>query len=490
MNFRKIRIEEFDKLKRLSPTNTNWRKYKEQQLKRFINKELDIFVIEEDNTFIAELTINYVSHDLKSETIPNKRVYLEAFRVDKNHQGQGLGQALIAETIQILESEGYTEFTIGVEDDNETAKHIYFKHGFTEAIDKGTGNEFDPSKYTLYLKNIYKDILSKVMLEYNLGQIIANPIRVNGGLSHKMYKVKTNQGTYAVKELNSGIMKREDAYKNFVFSEKVTDIAKENGISAVASIKFNNDIMKKVDEKYYMIFEWLDGYVLKAKEITIEHCKKIGNILAQIHNIDFSSTCNNNFQKETYKMFDWNFYVQKAQEYNKKYVNLILNNQKLLENLNLKSTEAMKCADKNMIISHRDLDRKNVMWQENNPFIIDWEASGYVNPIIEVISTAYYWSGGEIEELDKTKFQSFLNEYKKISHIKIDESIDKLVYANFYSGLNWLEYNLKRSMCIGNKYDNDEIRLAENEVIKSINDIKYNISQIDTIIDIMKKGVN
>ena len=129
MNFRKIRIEEFDKLKRLSPTNTNWRKYKEQQLKRFINKELDIFVIEEDNTFIAELTINYVSHDLKSETIPNKRVYLEAFRVDKNHQGQGLGQALIAETIQILESEGYTEFTIGVEDDNETAKHIYFKHG-------------------------------------------------------------------------------------------------------------------------------------------------------------------------------------------------------------------------------------------------------------------------------------------------------------------------------------------------------------------------
>lgn len=51
---------------------------------------------------------------------------------------------------------GYTEFTIGVENDNEIAKHIYFKLGFTNAIDKGHGDEFDPSEYTLYLKDINK----------------------------------------------------------------------------------------------------------------------------------------------------------------------------------------------------------------------------------------------------------------------------------------------------------------------------------------------
>ena len=46
----------------------------------------------------------------------------------------------------------YKEFTIGVEEDNEKAKHIYFKYGFTEAIDYGKGDEFDPTEYTLYLK--------------------------------------------------------------------------------------------------------------------------------------------------------------------------------------------------------------------------------------------------------------------------------------------------------------------------------------------------
>ena len=40
---------------------------------------------------------------------------------------------------------------------NEIAKHIYFKNGFTEAIEKGHGDEFDPTDYTLYMKSIKKD---------------------------------------------------------------------------------------------------------------------------------------------------------------------------------------------------------------------------------------------------------------------------------------------------------------------------------------------
>jgi ribosomal protein S18 acetylase RimI-like enzyme len=61
---------------------------------------------------------------------------------------------LIYYCINILSNNGYTEFTIGVEDDNEKAKHIYFKYGFTEAIGKGYGDEFDQSSYTLYLMKL------------------------------------------------------------------------------------------------------------------------------------------------------------------------------------------------------------------------------------------------------------------------------------------------------------------------------------------------
>lgn len=159
MNYiiRKITKDEFDRLHDLFPDNEQmWSKYRDMRLKEFEKKEIDVYVIEQDNTFIGELSINYVSHDLDPETIPNRRVYLQAFRLDKKCQGSGLGQKLIQFALSDLESQSYTEFTIGVEDDNERAKHIYFKFGFTEAIDKGYGDEFDPSDYTLYLRSIQK----------------------------------------------------------------------------------------------------------------------------------------------------------------------------------------------------------------------------------------------------------------------------------------------------------------------------------------------
>jgi ribosomal protein S18 acetylase RimI-like enzyme len=154
LNFRKLNKEEFEYLRRLSPKSVNLEKYKKQRLEELDKKEIDIFVIEDNGIFIGELTINYINHKLETETIPGKRVYLEAFRIDKEFQGQGLGQKLIKYCIDTLSNNGYTEFTVGVEENNEKAKHIYFKYGFTEAIDRGYGDEFDPVSYILYLMKL------------------------------------------------------------------------------------------------------------------------------------------------------------------------------------------------------------------------------------------------------------------------------------------------------------------------------------------------
>ena len=155
MLIRKILKEEFVKLKNLFPGNEElWKKYKEQRLKEFENNEIDVYVIEENEKFIGEITVNYISHDLETETISNVRVYFEAFRIDKKFQGKGLGQKLIEYVIDDLQEKGFKEFTIGVEEDNEKAKHIYLKYGFTKAIDYGKGDEFDPTEYTLYLKTL------------------------------------------------------------------------------------------------------------------------------------------------------------------------------------------------------------------------------------------------------------------------------------------------------------------------------------------------
>ena len=152
-NYRKINPDELYKLEDLFPGDRYlWLEFYDIRMKDFENHETDTYVIEYRSRFIGEVSVNYVCHDLPTEAIPNQRVYLEAFRLEKEYQGKGLGQKLIQFVLTDLENKGYTEFTIGVEDDNEVAKHIYFKYGFTTEIDKGHGDKFDPTEYTLYLR--------------------------------------------------------------------------------------------------------------------------------------------------------------------------------------------------------------------------------------------------------------------------------------------------------------------------------------------------
>lgn len=153
MIFKKITINEFERLRNLFPDSDElWEKYAQKRLNELASGEADVFVIEENNEFIGEITVNYVSHTLPTETIAGIRVYLEAFRLLKEYQGKGLGQKLLDYAIMTLTNAGFLEFTIGVEDGNKRAIHIYQKYGFTKEIDHGHGDEFDHCDYTLYLK--------------------------------------------------------------------------------------------------------------------------------------------------------------------------------------------------------------------------------------------------------------------------------------------------------------------------------------------------
>lgn len=149
--FRKIKERELNKLKPLFPEDIRlWPGYRNARKKQLREKERDIFVIDSGREFIGEVTVLYKSHRLPQETVPGQRAYLAAFRVKKDLQGQGLGQMLLEYTMASLRAEGYTQFTIGVEEDNERAKHIYFKHGFTKPVGTARGN--NSGEYTLYLK--------------------------------------------------------------------------------------------------------------------------------------------------------------------------------------------------------------------------------------------------------------------------------------------------------------------------------------------------
>ncbi len=94
---------------------------------------IDIFALFDGDKIIGELRVKYISDDNRF-TEKGKRAYLYAFRIHKKYQGKGLGNLLLENVLKILAENGYSEFTVGVEDDNTRARYMYEKHGFTESV--------------------------------------------------------------------------------------------------------------------------------------------------------------------------------------------------------------------------------------------------------------------------------------------------------------------------------------------------------------------
>ena len=121
-------------------------------------------------------------------------------------------------------------------------------------------------------------------------------------------------------------------------------------------------------------------------------------------------------------------------------------------------------------ISDGDMDCKNVLWKNGEPFIIDLECLDYGNPFPEMLQLALSWAGGDVCSIDPGRLHTFLTAYRaEYGEIPVDW---KMLSGAGYSWLDWLEYNTKRALRI-ECGDEEEQRLGLREAQETIRRIDY-----------------
>ncbi|MBB6453847.1 thiamine kinase-like enzyme [Salirhabdus euzebyi] len=324
-------------------------------------------------------------------------------------------------------------------------------------------------------------VFKKLCKESNLGEIIGFPLSISGGLLHKMYAIETDKGKYAIKILNPQIMKRPDAMNNYVNSERIANLVSMKVPTAPAKILLNGDFLLKIDNHFFMIFDWIEGKTLKPNRVNSSHSEKIGSLLAEIHRTDFSELKIKEELGDNEQTIDWKSYIQKGQKSNAEWVELMLETVDQLYEWTSLANNANRMLCTNLVISHRDLDPKNVLWNNDNPVFIDWESAGYINPMHDLIETALYWSEEEIGKIDKEKFFAFINGYKKrYGEVQIDWST--VLENGFLGKLGWLEYNLRRSLWIECS-DEEEQMMGTTQSIEAIKEIRDYAEKIPTLVE-------
>ena len=325
---------------------------------------------------------------------------------------------------------------------------------------------------------MYNIKIEKLVNKLDLGENILLLKEISGGLLHRMFCVETTRGKFAIKALNPEVMQRNGVFEHYKLSEKISVLSRENGVKAICANVYNNEIIHNIEGQYYMVFPWVDGKIQMKEELNKARSAKIGEILAKIHLMNTEKIRVKDVNKIKTLNIDWIYYTEKAQKINKIWKNILNDNLDFLKDISELVNQANGVLYNNRCLSHRDLDKKNVIWNRNEPMLIDWEAGGLINPTVELLEVALYWSEGSEYKHSKECFNNFICSYSD-SGGRIEPYFKEALFGILRGKLEWLEYNLKRALSIDVIGDEN---LGIQEVISTIIEIKNFYNEIPKIL--------
>ncbi len=292
--------------------------------------------------------------------------------------------------------------------------------------------------------------LSKICKDFDLGAPFSKPMSVEGGLLHRMWKIETERGVYAIKELSPHInLQDQRIYSNYELTEEIAERFVKQGIPAIAAFQFHGKHLLEIEGSYFLMYPWVNAQAIDSKVISESHALKITRVLAKIHHINLAVPRPEDAHSEPYTTEQLLTTLKKAEEFHCPFAaDLRMYQQELIaiKNAYVCSVEPLK---QYMVMTHGDLDQKNVLWDaQGSPILIDWEAATFLNPTYDLINTALYWSGITTEQFDQTLFIKMIEAYLKAGGI-IDYALLPASLNGACSWIHWFVYNIERSCSPG-----------------------------------------
>ena len=313
-----------------------------------------------------------------------------------------------------------------------------------------------------------QNLITQLFETLSLGKETTPITPVSGGFMHRMYKVCTENHTYAVKHLNPEIIKRPEAMDNYKKAERLEAILEEGGIPIVPALPFDCKKMQEFQGNYFYIFDWHNGSITDWNNITPEQCWKAGNIQGRIHAIKTGLAVANEPTSLELSTIVWDGYITQAAEC-KEVESLLKENLPLLEYAQTELNKARKSLPNITTIIDEDMDPKNVMWDNGEPVVIDLECLDYGNPVSSAIQLSLQWSGITLCNFDAEKQKAFFEGYFEAYDNGFRDY--KNVFGLTYTWIEWLEYNIQKAL--GASQDKAEQEMGLSEVKNTINRIKY-----------------
>ncbi len=285
---------------------------------------------------------------------------------------------------------------------------------------------------------------------YGLGAPLAAPQPVTGGLIHRLYRLVAAEGTFAVKVLDPQVMTRSGVRDEFRRSEQIAALLADEDVPAVLAQDAPGGTVQDIGATTVMVYPWCSGKTLPPAAATPHQAREIGRVLGRIHALDLhlpgEPLPGPAPRRTPLPEQEWNTLIGRGREQNKEWAAAL---EAALPDL-LRWDKAGQDAEARLppaqVISHGDLDQKNVLWPEPDAFrIIDWESAGPTRPAAEVISAALDWSGQSTGPPEQEAFAAVLAGYRQEAEFPAALALP-LMQSRLAGWADWLGANMHRSL--------------------------------------------
>jgi aminoglycoside phosphotransferase (APT) family kinase protein len=229
----------------------------------------------------------------------------------------------------------------------------------------------------------------------HLGAPIGPMIRVHGGFANRVYRLDTDQGSFAVKELN--LVDRRWTYR-------VEDVFRFERAAFAAGIPMPEPISAS---HHTLVHRWVEGEKLPEAPVSAEFAFEIGEILARIHALDIPWS---QVPVEDPVPRDWPELAARAAATGQPWADELASHvETFLEIARFVDT----CERPGpVVLTHGDIQPWNLLTRERRPVVLDWELSGMLDLSGELGSTALSIAKGcGFDDIKPSIFRSVLEGY-------------------------------------------------------------------------------
>jgi aminoglycoside phosphotransferase (APT) family kinase protein len=280
-----------------------------------------------------------------------------------------------------------------------------------------------------------------------IGRPKGAPSRVYGGLHHTMWRLETTAGTYAVKQLSADAdIGDPDTVRHYNVTEKIAETFALLGVPAVFALRGDTQYLQVTGDEGYLVYPWNTGAALAIRQVSVTHALAIARILATMHRADIR-VCGAELPRFDVHSEEMILdLVERSGSYGSSIAPSLRGELPALLAMVHAQKSAINVLGKNLVLSHGDLDQKNVLWDSaGRPAIIDWESAHRLNPTYEILLQALNWSGIG-SRLDPLLFRSILSAYVDAGGVFERESVDASLSCILGDWVNWLMYNVGRCL--------------------------------------------